>query len=83
MCPPMRWLLSPPTVANLMTGMQTALHEVVGVADGLLWSNAASALVPTAAAMAADQLDEHLNTVVQAMLSRPPLPGRIVTTPDK
>lgn len=62
--------------ANLVP-LANALRQVTPVAAGLLWGNAASALVGTA--LVAD--DEAVRTVVRTLLEREPLRGTTTTLP--
>lgn len=73
-------LIADVVIAQQLTGFHQALHEVVAVADGLLWGNAASALNSAARPLMSGQPSENLSAVTSAILSRDPLDGRLVRT---
>ena len=73
-------LIANTTVAQL-TDLHTALHAVTRIADGLLWGNAASALMSAAQAVSVSRPCDELTAVTTAILSRPPLTDRLLRTP--
>lgn len=75
-------LIASSVIGQQLADFHVALHAVVPVADGLLWGNAASALVSAARAVTAKQPGEQFGAVIAALLSREPLTGRLVSTAD-
>lgn len=67
-------------IADQLTGLHAAVRTAVRVADGLLWGNAASALVSASHTVALAQPSEQLTVVTTAILSRAPLADRLTRT---
>ncbi|WP_319452855.1 MULTISPECIES: (2Fe-2S)-binding protein [unclassified Mycobacterium] len=68
------------TVAAQLTNLHTALRTVTRIADGLLWGNAASALVTAAHTVDVRRPSGELTAVTTAIRSHPLLSDRMVTT---
>ncbi|UXA18039.1 (2Fe-2S)-binding protein [Mycobacterium sp. SMC-4] len=65
-----------------LSRMHAGLRQTVRIAEGLLWGNAAAALASTPRAISPNRTDAQLEALTAAMLSRAPLSGRLVTTPE-
>ncbi|WP_102141661.1 (2Fe-2S)-binding protein [Mycobacterium hubeiense] len=73
-------LIADTVTGHVLADLHTALRTVLRVADGLLWGNAASALVSATRTLYARQPSEELTAVTTAILSRAPLADRLVRT---
>jgi ferric iron reductase protein FhuF len=66
-------------VIDQLASLHLALRSVIGVAEGLLWGNAAAALAIVTNTLLHRGEDHHhgVAEVSQALLERPPLAGRL------
>lgn len=64
-------------VVDHLRAAHAGLRAATGVADGLLWGNAAAALALVARALFSRNGDETLTAVTAALLAAPPLAGRL------
>ncbi len=68
------------TVIAQLSLLHAALHTGVRIADGLLWGNAASALVSAASTLDASHPDDDLAAVTTTILAHPLLADRMIKT---
>ncbi|KUH85537.1 MULTISPECIES: (2Fe-2S)-binding protein [unclassified Mycobacterium] len=73
-------LIADAVIAHPLGSLHTALHRVVRIADGLLWGNAASALVSAPQIVTEKRPNVRLTAVTAAILSRSPLANRLAIT---
>jgi FhuF 2Fe-2S C-terminal domain len=70
------------TVVDALAGLHGALRAVGPVADGLLWGNAASALIGAVRVVSTGAAARPLTALADAVLSSPPLTHRLARTPE-